>query len=256
MRLAVFLNDIMVDKWVRRQTFHRNLGAIINVLIFVPFFGNLHLLSAAFTHPSQSSIPVAQLQLYTSQQHHENGVSIDPISLFNADIERVASLPSPKSAQRAELMLNQMRDLYQAGSRTIRPNRETYIIVIHAHGELIKRLRSCNSKGLTSTVVINAVQRATALHNELWDLYNEDPLLNSLLKPDAATYNAVLNVLAQASGCPGDKRYSYPRTLINNTYDSNYTITQPFDPKINGSTNNVSFAELSEMIVAQIEKGH
>jgi hypothetical protein len=84
----------------------------------------------------------------------------------------------------------------------------------------------------------------------------EDPLLDSLLKPDAATYNAVSNVLAQASGCPGDKRCSYPRILINNTYDSNYTITQPFHPKINGSTNNVSFAELSEMIVAQIEKWH
>jgi hypothetical protein len=144
--------------------------------------------------------------------------------------------------------------LYQAGSRTIRPNRETYIIVIHAHGELIKRLRSCNSKGLTSTVVRNAVHRATALHNELWDLYKEDPLLNSLLKPDAATYNALLNVLAHASGCAGDKRYSYPTTLMNHTYDSNYyTITQPFDPKILGATDNVSFAELSEMIVAQME---
>ena len=71
------------------------------------------------------------------------------------------------------------------------PTGKTYIIVIHAHGELIKPLRSCNSKGLTFTVVINAVHRATALHNELWDLYNEDPLLNS------------------ASGCPGDKRSSY-----------------------------------------------
>lgn len=210
----------------------------------------------SISHPTFTSIKSSSTSsslLSSTQKHHDRRVTIDPISLFNADIERVASVPSPKSAQRAEQMLNHMQDLYKSGSRTIRPNKATYIIVINAYGEFIMWLRKNNPKGLTSSTVMNAVVRATTLHNELWELYVEHPKLNSLLKPDVATYNALLNVLAQASGCAGDMRYNSSRNLMNIAHDSNSQITPLLGQNIDTSKN-CSFAELSELILMQMDR--
>ena len=205
-------SDMMRDRGGTTSTFRW----LIVVVLFITSLDHL-MGCVSFIHPCCSSArPFLSLSSLTNNNNNGNNIVVDPTFLFNADIDRVASAVTYNSAQRAEDMLKQMQDLHRSGSRTVRPNKQTFTIVIRAHGKVIQWLKNNTTnnnrknKQLSSSVVVNAATRAMELHQELWGLYHatvsettdEKDLLT--LRPDAVSSTAVLQVLAHTSGCPGD----------------------------------------------------
>ena len=116
----------------------------------------------------------------------------DPTSLYNMDISRIISVPKNTqpaqsqsykefnaAASEADAMLQQMMDLYQSGHTTVRPNRETFHLVMNAYKSCVEQLQQESTYTYTlppkrkQKLLIHMEQRLLDLHYQMLELWEE-----------------------------------------------------------------------------------
>jgi len=114
---------------------------------------------------------------------------------FTAVINAWARTPEQNAAQRAETLLNRMEDYYsQTNDAEIRPNKFSYNAVLTAWAR--------NKDRRTSA------ENSLRLLKQMWKLFHMHGNVRKDIKPDARSYNTVINAVAR-SGFPNcaDRAY-------------------------------------------------